>query len=66
MGKLDNIVLECANKVLDGKQEKLGDYIDPTKEQLKELFISITTEAYLKSANINNMLTLINKEIEKL
>jgi hypothetical protein len=66
MSKLDIIVLECANKVLDGKEEKLGDYIDPTVEQLKEMFAGIVTDAYLKSANINNMLTLINKEIDEL
>jgi hypothetical protein len=66
MSKLDNIVLECANKVLDGKQEKLGDYIDPTKEQLKELFISITDDAYLKSTTIDDMLALIKKGIEEL
>jgi hypothetical protein len=37
MSKLDNIILECINKVLDGKEEKLGDYVDPTKEQIKDL-----------------------------
>ena len=41
MSKLDNIILECANKVQDGKQEKLGDYIDPTKQQIKELFLEL-------------------------
>lgn len=34
MSKLDIIVLDCVNKALDGKQDKLGDYIDPTKEQI--------------------------------
>lgn len=38
MSKLDNIILECVNKALSGKEEKLGDYIDPTKELIKELF----------------------------
>lgn len=44
MSKLDNIILECANKVLDGKEEKLGDYIDPTKEQIKDLFLELIEE----------------------
>lgn len=41
MSKLDNIILDCANKVLDGKEEKLGDYIDPTKEQVKALMLEL-------------------------
>ena len=41
MSKLDNIILECANRVLDGKEEKLGDYIDPTKESIKALMLEI-------------------------
>lgn len=44
MSKLDNIILECANKVLDGREEKLGGYIDPTKRQIKELFLELLRE----------------------
>lgn len=46
MSKLDNIILECANKVLEGKQETLGDYIDPTKQQIKDLFLEIYDNDY--------------------
>ena len=44
MSKLDNIILECANKVLDGKQETFGDYIDPTKRQIKDLMLELIGE----------------------
>jgi len=41
MSKLDIIVLDCVNKALDGKQDKLGDYIDPTKEQIIALVLEL-------------------------
>lgn len=44
MSKLDNIILECAIKVLDNKEEKLGDYVDPTKQQIKDLVLEIIGE----------------------
>jgi hypothetical protein len=44
VSKLDNIIIECANKVLDGKEEKLGDYIDPTKEEIKALILELIKE----------------------
>lgn len=44
MSKLDIIVLDCVNKALDGKQDKLGDYVDPTKEQVKALFLELIGE----------------------
>lgn len=46
MSKLDNIILQCVNKALDGKEEKLGDYIDPTKQQIKVLMLQLWTEYY--------------------
>jgi hypothetical protein len=46
MSKLDNIILECAIKVLDNKEEKLGDYVDPTKRQIKDLIIQVYDEDY--------------------
>ena len=46
MSKLDIIILDCANKILDGKQEKLGDYIDPTKQQLKDFMLELVKESY--------------------
>ena len=46
MSKLDNILLECVNKALDGKEEKLGDYIDPTKQQIKELIQDLIDETF--------------------
>jgi hypothetical protein len=44
MSKLDNIILKCANKVLDGKEETLGDYIDPTVQQVKDLILELVNE----------------------
>jgi hypothetical protein len=44
MSKLDNIVLDCINKALDQKEEKLGDYVDPTKEQIKALMLELIGE----------------------
>lgn len=41
MIKLDNIILDCVNKALDGKEEKLGDYVDPTKEEIKALMLEL-------------------------
>lgn len=41
MSKLDIIILDCVNKALDGKQDKLGDYIDPTKEQIIALVLEL-------------------------
>lgn len=41
MSKLDIIILDCVNKALDGNQEKLGDYIDPTKTELKALMLEL-------------------------
>lgn len=46
MSKLENIILECAIKVLDQKEEKLGDYVDPTKRQIKDLMYQIYDEDY--------------------
>lgn len=44
MSKLDIIILDCANKVLDGKEEKLGDYVDPTKQDIKDLMQDLTDD----------------------
>lgn len=41
MSKLDTIILQCANKAMDGKEEKLGDYIDPTKREIKDLMLDL-------------------------
>jgi hypothetical protein len=44
MSKLDNLILIQNNKVLDGKEEKLGDYIDPFKHELKDLMLGVIGE----------------------
>lgn len=44
MSRLDNIILECINKALAGKEEKLGDYVDPTKEEVKALVVELIGE----------------------
>jgi hypothetical protein len=47
MSKLDNIILKCINKALDGKEEKLGDYVDPTKQQIKDLMQEIIDDTVM-------------------
>ena len=44
MSKLYNIILKSTNKVLEGKQLKLGDYIDPTKAEIKALIRELIGE----------------------
>lgn len=46
MSKLDNIIFECVNKAFDGKAETLGDYIDPTKQQIKDLMLDVCNQAH--------------------
>lgn len=81
MSKLDNIILDCANKVLDGKEEKLGDYIDPTKEQVKALMLELIDKKNLRSIiqsacdkrsnvsvvdTVEDVLNRVAKKVEKL
>lgn len=78
MSKLDNIILECANRVLDGKEEKLGDYIDPTKQQIKDLMLEIVgtneneSQKYITARglelllNRNSVRTELRKKVEEL
>lgn len=74
MSKLDNIILDCVNKVLDGKEEKLGDYIDPTKDQVKSLMLEVIQDiadkyAYQTDCTLNDKATLceiMRKKVESL
>lgn len=65
MSKLDNILLGCANKVLDGKEERLGDYIDPTKQQVKEMYKELLNFDHT-SDNDDDLIERIKERIDKL
>ena len=65
MSKLDNIILECANKVLDGKEETLGAYIDPTKQQIKDLFNELLKFDHT-SDNDDELIERIKERVEEL
>ena len=67
MSKLDNIVLNCVNKALDGKEEKLGDYIDPTKEEIKELILELANDVAKNWTNAGGTIMAdLRREVEEL
>ena len=66
MSKLDNIILECANKVLDGKQETLGDYIDPTKQQIKDLVLELIGEVFAEPDNYGDYRAKLRQKVNDL
>lgn len=71
MSKLDNIILGCVNKALDGKQEKLGDYVGPTKQQIKDFFITLMFDTWSELGTKGNTTAIsfsqmLREKIEKL
>ena len=66
MSKLDNIILDCVNKAIDGKQEKLGDYIDPTKEQIKDMIIELVSETDFAYKDAIAYADVIRKKVKEL
>lgn len=71
MSKLDNIILGCVNKALDGKQEKLGDYVDPTKQQIKDFFTTLMFDTWSELGTKGNTTAIsfsqmLREKIEKL
>ena len=67
MSKLDNIVLNCVKKALDGKENKLGDYIDPTKNEIKELILGLITEDQATHTPVEQMFARqLRKKVEEL
>lgn len=66
MSQLENIIIECVNKALDGREEKLGDYIDPTKEQLKSLFIELIKDTDFAYKDATAYADVLCKKVEAL
>lgn len=69
MSKLDLIVLDCVNKALDGNEERLGDYIDPTKREIKDLMLELIhniDNPYKDDDRVGQMLSRVARKVKEL
>lgn len=66
MSKLDNIIIECINDALDGNKEKLGDYVDPPKEQIKALVMGIIKDTDFAYKDASAYADVLVRKIQEL